>query len=170
MKRDARFIVFALLIGHLLGCGPKIDPALQPYIGGLKKKESRDLFFSKKLDEQIDIYLRVAALPLKPPDFSLSNAIAACDGDIGLVLSARLDKADNHRTINSLVRLAGDYCALNENCKGQRFLDASVRAAVNRLPSADREDNPYLRQSMDWVSMGIDGKSEEQRTVSPPCR
>ena len=108
------------------------------------------------VDQQIDTYLKVAALPLKPPDYSLSTIIAMSDGDIGQKLTDRIIHEKSVDRIADLIRLAGDYCYLNKSCRGQHFLEGAVQAAVRQIPQA--ESDPYVGQSLRWVSLGVAGQ------------
>jgi hypothetical protein len=155
-------VALLVLIGGVAGCRPTVDPSLQPYVG-LKKDAAR--FLSMPFDQQIDTYLKVAALPLKPPDYSLSPLIATSNGDIGQKLAERIAREnDPDRTIH-LVRLAGDYCALNENCKGEYFLEKAVRAASDRIPAVLR--NSYLDENVALVSKGVNRSRGGSSTNSP---
>jgi hypothetical protein len=132
-----------------------IDPSLQPYVG-LKKDKAR--FLAMNVDQQIETYLKVAAIPLKPPDYSLSPLIAVSNGDIGRSLTDRITHENNTERTADLVRLAGDYCYLNKSCRGQQFLEEAVRSAVRRIPNS--QGDPYVMQSVKWVSMGVAGQIE----------
>jgi hypothetical protein len=144
--------VEVLLICILAGCGSRIDPSLRPYVG-LRKDVRR--FLAMTLDQQIDTYLKVAALPLKPPDYSLSAIITTNHGDIGQKLAERIMQEKSPDRVRYLIRLAGDYCYLNRNCKGQEFLDAAVKAAAGRFPNPHTE--PLLSQNLRWVAAGVAG-------------
>ncbi len=150
LKRTLSLIVLA---GVALGCKPSIDPSLRPFVG-LKKDHAR--FLAMSVDRQIETYLKVAALPLKPPDYSLSPIIAISNGDIGHKLADRIMHENSSSRAADLVRLAGDYCDLNKNCKGQQFLEVAVRSAIERIPGSQAD--PYIMQSVTWVSMGVAGR------------
>jgi hypothetical protein len=135
----------------VIGCGTSIDPTLLPYVGNNKNTK---LFLSKSIDEQIQIYLKVAALPGHPHDYSLGPLIAISNGDIGRKLEDRLREEKNYDKSSDLIRLAGEYCKLNENCKGEAFLNAAAESAGERLPDNFRD---FVRQSLDWIKQGVAG-------------
>ena len=145
-------VVVGLLVWCLLGCRPNIDPALRPYVG-LNKDHAR--FLAMTVDQQMDTYLKVAALPLKPPDYSLSPLIATSNGNIGNSLAEHINHESSGDRIIYLVRLAGDYCDLNASCKGQHFLEEAVRTAITRIPEHLR--NSYLEQNVKLVAEGVAG-------------
>ena len=111
---------------------------------------------SKSVNEQIQIYLKVAALPGHPADYSLGLLIAVSDGDIGRVLEDRLKAEKDYDTISDLVRLVGDYCNLNRNCKGEEYLLTAAESVTHPLP--ERYKNS-VKQSLDWIGRGVAGNA-----------
>jgi len=142
-------VVFVVLISNMVSCGPGIDSDLRPFVR-MKSEKDAALFLQKPIEEQIEIYLRVVALPLKPPDYSLSGVIAVRDGDIGPVLSDRIKHEKDVEKLTSLLRLAGQFCQLNGACQGEGFLEDSIKGALQLIP--DWHGNPYISQNVEWVS------------------
>src|SRR5579872_5201016 len=123
------------------GCGPKVDPELRPYVQ-LNDERTDKQFLQKPVDRQIDIYLRIAASSFEPVDYSTGKVIASRNGDIGKLLSERITREHDRTNLESLLRLAGQYCQLNSSCRKEYFLDDAVRTAVESIPNWPQ--NPFL--------------------------
>jgi hypothetical protein len=136
----------------VVGCRPKVDADLRPFLR-LKDEKAAKLLLQKPVDQQIDIYLRIAALPFKPPDWSAGGVIALRNGDIGRPLSERISEERDLENLESLFRLAGQYCHLNSSCRGEFFLDEAVKTSVERIPNW--RQNPFVAQNVNWVSDGV---------------
>jgi hypothetical protein len=155
IQRDSK-VMAVLLLCFLAGCKSTFDPSIRPFVGPQK---DTTLFLSKPVDEQIAIYLRVAELPGHPADYSLGYLIATSDGDIGRMLANHIEQEKDPDKIADLIRLAGDYCALNRNCVREEFVGTAATTAVKLLPENYME---FSNQSLDWISKGIAGQ------MSPP--
>lgn len=138
-----------VLLCGITSCGPSTDPELKPYVRIKNEKDAKP-FLQKPFEEQVEIYLKVAALPLKPPDYSLGGVIAHSDGDIGERLAERIRREGDIHRIEDLVRLAGQYCYLNRSCEGQYTLDDAVDSGVEKIPNW--RQNSYISQNVTWVS------------------
>jgi hypothetical protein len=112
------------------------------------------LFLSKSVGEQIEIYLKVAALSSHPADYSLGKLMAVSDGDIGQQLTDRLKAEKDYGRLSDLIRLGGDYCNLNKNCRGEEYLLVAAESASESLPENYRN---FAKQSLDWIKQGVAG-------------
>jgi hypothetical protein len=149
MIRFHRKVVLPLAVCTLLGCRPYIDPSLRPYVGSQKDVK---LFLSKPVEKQIEIYLKVAELPGHPADYSWGAVIATSNGDIGRTLESHLTNERDRDRVSDLILLSGKYCALNEKCRGEDFLDVAARAAAQPLPANYRD---LVKLSLDWIAQGV---------------
>jgi hypothetical protein len=145
-------VVLALATFVLSGCRSSVDPSLRPFIGSQRNVK---LFLSKSVQDQIEIYLRVAELPGHPADYSWGAVIATSNGDIGRTLEARLKNERDRNRVSDLILLSGKYCALNEKCGGEDFLDVTAKAAAQPLPANYQE---LVKQSLGWIAQGVAGK------------
>jgi hypothetical protein len=110
------------------------------------------LFLSKSVQDQIEIYLRVAELPRHPADYSWGAVIATSNGDIGHILQAGLKNEKDRDRVSDLILLSGKYCALNAKCRGEDFLNIAAKDAAEPLP-ANYQD--LVKQSLDWIAQGV---------------
>ena len=148
-----------MLMSAEFGCGPKVDPDLRPYLQ-LNDEKTAQQFLQKPVDKQIDIYLRIAASSFEPVDYSTGKVIASRNGDIGKLLSERITQEHDRTNLESLLRLAGQYCHLNSSCRKEYFLVDAVRTAVESIPNWPQ--NPFLAQNVKWVSDGVNARSDER--------
>jgi len=145
-----------ILIAVEIGCGPKVDADLRPFVQLQDEKAAAQLL-CKPVDKQIDIYLRIAAPSPEPVDYSPGKVIATRNGDIGRLLSARITQEGDRTNLESLVRLAGQYCSLNPSCRNEYFLEDSVKTAAQRIPNWSQD--PFVAQNVKWVSDGVNANS-----------
>jgi len=145
-------VVLALAIFVLLSCRSSVDPSLRPFVGSQRDAK---LFLSKSVQDQIEIYLKVAELPGHPADYSWGAVIATSNGDIGHILEACLKNEKDRDRVSDLILLSGKYCALNEKCRGEDFLNTAAKGAAEPLP-ANYQD--LVKQSLGWIAQGITQK------------
>jgi hypothetical protein len=140
---------FALAIFALSGCRSSVDPSLRPFVGSQRDVK---LFLSKSVQDQIEIYLRVAELPRHPADYSWGAVIATSNGDLGQILQACLTNEKDRDRVSDLILLSGKYCALNVRCRGEDFLKIAAKRAAEPLP-ANYQD--LVKQSLEWIAQGV---------------